>query len=238
MTVSLRRLWLHRLWVVRPLAVMLAAAAVGFLIVSRFGGGEDLETRLRTASEADLARILSGLTSEADSLRDEISTLRLQLRDLETSTERGESAEAAASSRLAALSVLAGTVPVEGPGVVLTITDPADRLDYEQFVDIVQELRDAGAEAVAVNSLRVGAASAFSGEEGRVLLDGRPLKGPYRVEAIGTPETLEGGLEIPGGVMDTLSSISQVTASLGRRSALQLPALLRHPTFEVAEPVG
>lgn len=238
MSVSLRRLWVRRLWVLRPVAVMVAAAAAGFFLVSRFGGGEDLETRLRAASEADLARILSGLTSEADSLREEISTLRLQLRDLETSTERGESAEEAASSRLAALSVLAGTVPVEGPGIVLTVTDEANRLDYEQFVDIVQELRDAGAEAVAVNGLRVGAASAFSGEEGRVLLDARPLKGPYRIEAIGSPETLEGGLEIPGGVMDTLSSISQVTASLGRRSTLQLPALLRHPTFEVAEPVG
>ena len=235
--ISIRRLWVTRLWVVRPVAVILAAAAVGYLVVSQFGGGEDLETRLRTASEADLARILSGLTSEADSLRDEISTLRLQLRDLETSTERGESAEEAANSRLAALSVLAGTVPVEGPGVVLIVTDPTDRMDYEHFVDMVQELRDAGAEAIAVNGLRVGAGSAFSGEEGRVLLDGRPLKGPYRVEAIGSPETLEGGLEIPGGVMDTLSSLSQVTGSLGRRSTLQLPALLRHPTFEVAEPV-
>lgn len=234
----MRKLKLGRLWLLRPVAVMLAASAVGFVLVSRFGGGEDLETRLRTASEADLARILSGLTAEADLLRDEISTLRLQLRDLETSTERGAAAEQAAGSRLAALSVLAGTVPVEGPGIVLTVTDESDRLAYDRFVDIVQELRDAGAEAVAVNGLRVGAASSFAGQEGRLLLDGRPLKGPYRVEAIGSPETLEGGLEIPGGVMDTLSSIPEVTASLGRRSNLQLPALLRHPTFEVAEPVG
>ena len=232
----MRRLWMTRLWVLRPVAVTVAAAAVAFTLVSRFGGGEDLEARLRTASEADLARILSGLTAEADLLRDEISTLRLQLNDLETSTERGAAAEEAANSRLAALSVLAGTVPVEGPGIVLTITDAGERLEYDQFVDVVQELRDAGAEAVAVNGLRVGAGSAFAAEEGRILLDGRPLKGPYRIEAIGSPETLEGGLEIPGGVMDTLSSTSQVTASLGRRSRLQLPALLRHPTFEVAEP--
>ena len=234
----MRRLWMTRLWVLRPLAVAVAAAAVAFTLVSRFGGGEDLGARLRTASEADLARILSGLTAEADLLRDEISTLRLQLNDLETSTERGTAAEDAANSRLAALSVLAGTVPVEGPGIVLTITDTGERLEYDQFVDVVQELRDAGAEAVAVNGLRVGAGSAFAAEEGRILLDGRPLKGPYRIEAIGSPETLEGGLEIPGGVMDSLSSTSQVTASLGRRSRLQLPALLRHPTFEVAEPVA
>lgn len=234
----MRRLWATRLWVIRPVVLMTAAAAVGFLLVSRFSGGEDLGTRLRAASEADLTRILSGLTSEADGLRDEISTLRLQLRDLQTSTQRGDAAQEAADSRLAALSVLAGTVPVEGPGIVLTVTDPAELLDYERFVDVVQELRDAGAEAVAVNGLRVGAGSSFTAEEGSVLLDGRPLKGPYRIEAIGSPETLEGGLKIPGGVMDTLSSTSQVSASLGRRAKLQLPALLRHPTFQVAEPIS
>ena len=227
---------MNRLSIARQAVIVLAAALVGFAFVSRFAGREDLETRLRTASEADLARILSGLSTEADSLREEISTLRLQLRDLETSTERGESAEEAANSRLATLSVLAGTVPVEGPGILLTIDDPAGRLDYERFVDIVQELRDAGAEAIAVNGLRVGAGSAFSGEDGRILLDGRPLRDPYRVEAIGAGDTLQGGLEIPGGIMDTLSSIPEVTASLGRRSSLELPALLRHPHFDVAEP--
>lgn len=229
---------MNRVWILRPVAMLLAAAAVGFFLVSRFGGEDDLETRLRTASEADLARILSGLTAEADLLRDEISTLRLQLRDLETSTERGETAEEAANARLAALSVLAGTVPVQGPGIILTVTDPSRRLGYEQFVDIVQELRDAGAEAVAINGVRVGAGSFFTAENDSVVLDGRPLRGPYRVEAIGSPETLEGGLEIPGGVMDTLSSISEVTADIGRRSTLQLPALLRHPTFEVGEPAS
>lgn len=229
---------MSRAWILRPIAVLLTGAALGFFLVSRFGGEEDLETRLRTASEADLARILSGLTSEADLLRDEISTLRLQIRDLETSTERGAAAEEAANARLAALSVLAGTVPVEGPGIVLTVTDPSRQLRYEQFVDIVQELRDAGAEAVAINGLRVGSGSSFGSENDGVILDGRPLRGPYRVEAIGSPETLEGGLEIPGGVMDTLSSISEVTATIGRRSALQLPALLRHPRFEVGQPVS
>ena len=229
---------MNHLSLARQVIIVLTAALLGFGFVSRFAGREDLETRLRTASESDLTRILSGLTTEADSLRDEIATLRLQLQDLETSTERGESAEEAANSRLAALSVLAGTVPVEGPGILLTIDDPGGRLDYERFVDIVQELRDAGAEAIAVNSLRVGAGSAFAGEDGRILLDGRPLLQPYKVEAIGAADTLQGGLEIPGGIMDTLSSIPEVTASLGRRSSLELPALLRHPRFDVAEPAA
>ena len=223
---------------IRPVAALVLAAAVGFVLVSRFGDQEDLQARLQTASEADLGRILAGLTAEADSLRDEISTLRLQLQDLETSTERGVTAQEAASSRLAALSVLAGTVPVTGPGIVISITDPVNRLGYEQFVDVIQELRDAGAEAIAVNGLRVGAGSAFSAEDGRVLLDGRPLRAPFRVEAIGAADTLQGGLEIRGGVTDTLSSLTQVTVSLGKRSALELPALLRHPTFEVAEPAN
>lgn len=226
-----------RLGWARQALIVLVAAGVAFVGVSRFGSSERLEARLRSASEADLARILSGLTTEADLLRDEISTLRLQLRDLETSTERGEAAAQAASARLEALSVLAGTVPVTGPGVLVTVADPNGVVGYEDLLDAVQELRDAGAEALAVNGLRVGTAGAFSGEEGRVLLDGRPLKAPYRLEAIGDPGTLEGGLEIPGGVIDSLTSQPRVSVTVGRRSTLELPALLRHPSFQVAEPV-
>jgi uncharacterized protein YlxW (UPF0749 family) len=219
----------------RRAVIVAVAAALSFFLVSRLGSDEDLEARLRTASEADLARILSGLNTESDLLREELSALRLQLRELETSTERGQAAESAAAARLEALSVLAGTVPVQGPGIIVTVTDPEEVVGYEDLLDAVQEVRDAGAEAVAINGLRVGAASAFSGEDGRVLLDGRPLRPPYRLEVIGDAGTLQGGLDIPGGVVDSLTSQPKVEVDVGRRSRLELPALLRHPTFQVAE---
>ena len=221
-----------------PLLVLAVTAAVGFLLASQLGGSERFSQRLSAESEGDLARILSSLTTEADSLRDEISNLKLQLLSLETSSQQDDAAEDAAEQQLAALAVLAATVPVTGPGVEVTITDPEDSVGYDTMIDIVQELRDAGAEAVAINQRRVGPTSSFGERSGEVTLDGEVLTRPYVVRAIGAPATIEGALKIPGGVTDTLRSLDGVAADVVRRAKVDLPSLSRTPTFRVARPVG
>jgi uncharacterized protein YlxW (UPF0749 family) len=108
---------------------------------------------------------------------------------------------------------------------------------FDTLIDIVQELRDAGAEAVAVNDQRVGAASSFGERDGRVALDGTTLVAPYRVAAIGPTSTLDGGLKIPGGALDTLTALRGVVPSVEESDSLLIPALARAPVFRVAKPV-
>lgn len=228
----------RRRWRGGPLLVVVATAVVGFLLVSQLRTTERFSQRLAAESEEDLARILASLTGEADALRDEISDLKLQLADLRASSREDDSAGRAAEQQLQALAVLAGTVPVTGPGIVLTIEDPKGTVAYDAIIDAVQELRDAGAEALAVNERRLGVASAFSQRDGRVVLDGSPLSTPYRITAIGQPTTLEGGLKIPGGVLDTLGALGGVRAEVTRSAKLDVPALARPPAFRTARPVG
>jgi uncharacterized protein YlxW (UPF0749 family) len=220
------------------LLVVAATAVVGFLLVSQMNTTERFSQRLEAESEDDLARILAGLTGEADALRDEISNLKLQLVDLQATSRQSDTAAESAEAQVQALSVLAGTVPVTGPGLTLVIQDPDDLVRYDVLIDAVQELRDAGAEAVAINGVRVGAASALSERDGRILLDGAALAAPYRVAAIGPTTTLDGGLKIPGGVLDTLDALQGVRAEVQRAAKLDLPALSRPPSFRVARPVG
>jgi uncharacterized protein YlxW (UPF0749 family) len=218
--------------------VVLVTAMVGFLAVSQLRGAPPAERRLASESEGDLARILADLSSEADSLRDEVGTLRLQLAELERSSRDENAATRAAAEQLAGLQVLAGTVAVAGPGVTVEVIDPDRSVGYEHLIDVVQELRDAGAEAVAVNDRRVGATSSFGEQDDRVSLDGTQLAPPYRIAAIGQAETLEGGLQIPGGALDTLTSLKGVRANVARAARVELPALAKAPTFDVARPVG
>ncbi len=157
-------------------AVVVISALVGFLLVSQVRGRVSDRAFLETASEADLTRILASLNQEASSLREELVTLRFQLQDLETATARDQAAQQAATEQRRSLAVLAGTVPVAGPGVTLHIEDPADAMTAEIFIDIVQELRDAGAEAIAVDGHRLGAASAFEDAAPTVELDGSRLR--------------------------------------------------------------
>lgn len=221
-----------------PLFVLAVTGLVGFLVVSQLRGTQPFSQRLANETEGDLARILAGLNAEADALRDEIATLKLQLFDLESSTRTDEAAQESAEEQLRTLEVLAGTVAVTGPGIALTVDDPGGNVGYDSLIDIVQELRDAGAEAIAVNGRRIGVASAFAESEDKVTLDGVALASNYQVLAIGQSATLEGGLKIPGGILDTLAALRDVKVDLRRSERLDLPALTRPPSFRVARPIS
>jgi len=218
--------------------VALVAAVLGFVLVSQFRGQRRFSRQLQAESETDLARILSSLDGEADSLRDEIASLRLQLQDVESSSRRDDAATRAAQDQLADLEVLAGTVPVHGPGVAVNVDDPSRSLRYDSLIDLVQELRDAGAEALAINGMRIGAASAFFPQGGAITLDGSPLKPPFKVVAIGESATLETGLAIRGGAVETLSAVKGVRVDVTRQNDIPLPALTEPPTLRAARPVA
>jgi uncharacterized protein YlxW (UPF0749 family) len=218
--------------------VALVAGLVGFLLVGQARGQQRFSQRLQAESEGDLTRILASLNATADQQNDEIATLKLQLQALKDSSQRDTAAERAARQQLADLQVLAGTVAVHGPGVVVTVGDPERSLAYDALIDVVEELRDAGAEAIAINQRRVGASTAFAEAGGAITIDGSALQAPYVVTAIGQASTLESGLKIPGGAVDALSAAKGVKVDVVRQADLALPALAKPPSFKAARPVA
>jgi uncharacterized protein YlxW (UPF0749 family) len=218
--------------------VVAVAILGGFAGVAQLRGTAQAHATLQADSPEDLTRILASLNSGADALRDEISNLRLQLFSLQTSTQRDATARQAAKDRLRSLEVLAGDVPVFGPGVEARIDDPRRAVTYDLLVSAIEELRAAGAEALAVNGHRLGATSWLSAGSDHLVVDGSPMSTPIVIDAIGDPATLDGGLRIPGGTVDNLSALVGVTITVRRQARLDLAAVERPPTFDVARPVG
>ena len=217
--------------------VALAVGVVGFLVAAQLGTTHRHTEHLAAESETDLTRIFSSLNEESAALRDEISQLRLELAALQSSAERDQLARDAADRQLSDLQILAGVVPARGPGVAVRIGDPKAAFEFQLLLDLVQELRDAGAEAIAVNGRRVGGTTAFSHQRDAVTVDGQEVQQPYEVLAIGDPATLEVGLRIPGGAIDTLDALDGTKVSVERRSDVRVPALDHPPTFKAAHPV-
>jgi uncharacterized protein YlxW (UPF0749 family) len=193
--------------------------------------------RLIAEREEDLARILSELSSQSDRLQSEITDLRLTLLDFEGSAEREELALRTMQRRHDDLRILTGAVAVEGDGALFTITDANRAVTQDLLVDAVQELRDAGAEAIAVNDIRLVASSAFTTRNGRVLLDRRPVDPPYQIAAIGPGDTIVKALAIPGGAIDTLQLVGGVTAVAEIRADLIVPAVAEPRPFVFGVPV-
>lgn len=217
--------------------VLLVAAAVSFFAVGQLRGPDRFRDQLQTESEGDLTRILASLSSESAALRDELTNLKIELSEVRNSSQAEGAATEQAKEQLEALQVLAGTVPVTGAGIEMTILDPDNQVTFDALVDAVQELRDAGAEALAVNGRRIGVTSAFGQRGQDITLDGVILPRPFILVAIGPAPTMEGGLKIPGGSLDTLAARRNVQVDVHRTSSIDMPALETPPTFQTARPV-
>ena len=156
----------------------------------------------RTARTEDLVQILDDLGARQERLEAESARLTALQRDLEAGSTADAIAEA--ERQLAALQVLTGTTPVSGPGLSITITDPQRAVDAAVLLDAVQELRDAGAEAIQVGSTRVVVDTWFADGPDGLIASGAPVPAPIRILAIGDPETMNAALSIPGGLAESV----------------------------------
>ena len=196
------------------LLAALLALSLGFAIAVQIR--QTSNQGLETMREGDLVRLLDTVNQDNDRLSSEISRLEVQRDELASSTD-AEQARVAAEQRLDALGILAGTSAARGPGIVLTIRDPAKKYTAAMLLDAVQELRDAGAEAIQVNDQRVTASTWFADGSGRsVRVDCVTLQLPYVVTAIGDGKTLAAAMEIPGGVSESARRVGGDTTILIR----------------------
>jgi len=217
--------------------VAIVAAAIGFLLTSQLRAHGGVKQQLETESEEDLTRIFSRLNAQSAALHDDVTSLQVELQALNTSAQRDDLARQTALRQIADLEILSGTVGAHGPGIVVRLDDPGHKFTLDLLIDLVQELRDAGAEALAVNDHRVGMATYFGTVKDGLTVDGERLQAPYRVVAIGDAATLDGGLRIPGGAIDEIEALDRVDVSVVRQNDVTVPALSRTPEFRVAHPV-
>lgn len=166
----------------------------------------DAGSQLAGARESDLVVILDGVTGQAQRLEDERRDLQSAKERLEFGADKEQAALEQATERAATLGILAGTLAAKGPGVRLAIQDPAGKVDADTLLNALQELRDAGAEAIQLNAVRLVASTDFiDAGTGGVLVDGTRIQPPYSFLVIGDPDTIATALDIPGGVLDVLA---------------------------------
>jgi uncharacterized protein YlxW (UPF0749 family) len=203
-------------------ALLLFVLGLALAIQVRATGSE--ETALRGARQEDLVRILSDLDDRTSRLEDERNDLEEQRTELETSSDQAEEARRQTAERERQLGVLAGTVAAEGPGITLRIDDPLGAVEADMLLDAVQELRAAGAEAIQINDIRIVASTSFVDDNGGARIDGRSVRAPFTVRAIGRPQDLEPALNIPGGVVQSLEN-EQVEVVVERAEKVTVDAL-------------
>ncbi|MGN6161088.1 MAG: DUF881 domain-containing protein [Marmoricola sp.] len=223
---------------VRPgkgqVAVAILLAALGFAGVTqiRLYGSQDAYSGL---PQSDLVEALNGLSAASAHAQAELSQLERTRRSLQDNSNRGTVALEHARTELDTLGILAGTLPAVGPGLRIVVHDPKGHYQVFHLLDGIEELRDAGAEAIQLNGqVRVVAQTSFKAGNGGILVDGRLLTAPYTLDVIGNPATLKAALSFPGGFNDEVA-VDDGTTTVTEMKSLQITVLRSGPQPRYAQ---
>jgi uncharacterized protein YlxW (UPF0749 family) len=216
--------------------VALLLAVLGFSAVTQVRFNE-VDNTYGSLREQDLIDVLNGLASTSQRAEAEIARLTRTRDDLRSDTGAREAALAQAQQEADTLAIMAGLVPVTGPGIRLTVTEQDTPADVQDMVDTFQELRTAGAEAIQVNGeVRVVADTSVEDTVGGLLIGGQVVTSPYVIDVIGEPHTLSSsGVDFPGGPRDLFEN-EGATVEVDELSSLDIESVVELPKTEYAQP--
>lgn len=231
-----RSAWSTRAW--QALAALLVATVFGAAMAQArtTAPGVSAAQEVLAASVRSAERTTDDLTTRRNTLAaqaDEIQ--RRQLRDDRTGQQL--------LTGLDQLNLAAATSPVIGPGVSVTVTDPGAGRDLtdvskqrvpgsrQVILDrdlqlVVNSLWASGAEAIAVDDVRVGPNVTIRQAGGAILVDNHPIASPYTIVAVGPPNTMRDSFERSAGLqrLRLLESSYKVVVNVSRGDGLSVPA--------------
>lgn len=216
------------------LVAALLCGLLGFAIVVQVTSTR--EKPLSGLRQNELVRILDDTTRRGNELSRQAGALRSQLGELESGNADQEALLEVARERAAVQGILSGRLPASGPGVTIRVSDGVEPLRSTVHRAILEELRNAGAEVVQVNDVRIVASSSFVDTAQGVLLDGTLLTAPVEWRVIGAAETIVPALEIPGGAMAQVRNAG-ATGEITPRDDLDITAIHEAPATTWATPV-
>ncbi|MGK5449115.1 DUF881 domain-containing protein [Streptomyces radiopugnans] len=226
--------------VLAALVVTLGAAQARFEAPTEARERQELIDRIEDGSQdAD------GLQARVDGLREEVAAMQREALQ-EHGGDRGE-----------VVALLAGAVPVEGPGIRLVVDDAEDsgpgegggprqstgfadtgRVRDRDLQRVVNGLWESGAEAISVNGQRLTALSAIRAAGDAILVDNKPLVPPYTLLAVGDGEELSDAFQdsSDGRYLDVLQDNYGIRTGISVQDRVRLPAA-PSLTVRTAEPV-
>ncbi|WP_018500004.1 DUF881 domain-containing protein [Parafrankia discariae] len=197
--------WAGRLLL--PLTLLLAGLLIALSVRQAVDAGPSRE-RLRARLSAEYET----RSTHRDDLAASVAVLRSATEDLVNRRRTADGLWAAAKAEIDALAAPAGLAPARGPGARVTLADPSagppadagnprpaaqgpdGRLADHDLADMVNALWATGAEAVAVNGIRLTALSAVRAAGDTILVGLSPVEAPYVVDVVGDPDTIVPGV--------------------------------------------
>ena len=214
-------------------SVTLVAALLGILAVGQFRGQAGVPG-LSNLSATELTQLIANLTNGNDQRRDEVAELQRQEAHLVDVKQRGETTVDELTADLDRIRAWSGVTPVTGQGITITVVGP---IGGDGVEELLNELRNAGAEAIAVADVRVVSGVVVAGAPGGLSIENQAIGDAFEIRAIGSPQILTGTLTRTGGVIaQVTATYDGVRLSVTPIESMTLPATERTGSPTYAQP--
>lgn len=100
--------------------------------------------------------------------------------------------------------ILMGITDVKGEGIIINILDGNDLIHQEDLIIMVDELKNAGSQAISINGIRITNSTYIYCDGTVILIDNEKIGNPFTIKAIGNSETIYGALNRNKGYISTL----------------------------------
>ena len=144
------------------------------------------------------------------------------MENIRAKTAQNDSKSSLAEAELKLANQLLGLTELKGKGVIVTLDDnknvgleTANIVNYlvhdGDLMEMINELKNAGAEAISVNGQRIISQTAITCDGNVIRINNQKVGAPYIIQAIGMPEWLESALKLPGGLIQYLNQDGVIT---------------------------
>lgn len=182
------------------------ALILTMIIFTQFKTVEETDiTAIETMRETELREELADLKAKYEEIDEKISETENKINEYKTELANNADSSQLLQNEIAEAEDYLGYTPLVGEGIEVILSDGNDIIQYYDLLKLVNNLNEAGAEAISINDERIINTSAISLVGTRIILvNEKKISGPYFVKAIGNQKYLESAITIKGGYKDLL----------------------------------
>ncbi|PWG59403.1 DUF881 domain-containing protein [Bifidobacterium catulorum] len=220
--------------VATSILIIVLCALLGFGYVTQL---QNSQSSYATLSEDELVRLLDETSAQVDTLEQQKAQLSEQLRSIKSAADKQKEVERVAKENEESSGILSGRLPAEGKGVVITVGQRNGHIPASMMFTLIEELRNAGAEVMEFNGVRVVTSTSFTDTDSGVACSGQSVTPPYTIKAIGDPSALQNAVQIAGGVGSQLRVKHGASVSVVQSDGVQINAVRQSTDYKYARTV-
>jgi uncharacterized protein YlxW (UPF0749 family) len=185
------------------LCLILTFAITVQLRVSSLSESESSQTKITDKLKDEIFR----LNDENVKLAEKFQNTTSELDDARNQAAQNDSSSKNTSELIKKYTIVSGKTDVTGQGIIIKYK-PSDNEAKADMVkdlrDIVNEIKNAGAEAIEINNQRIVGTTAIEMVKNKIEINDTEVSGNFIIKAIGDSNLMYSGLIRPGGTIENI----------------------------------